>query len=379
MTPLFTTIILALLLGLVAGAIMQRSDFCMTSAFRDLFLFRSTTMLAALLILVTVSSVFFEAIRLFGSPDPLLAAAFGPPALTTLLGGGIFGVGMVLAGGCVVGTLYRVGAGSRLSLWGVGGIVVGSAFYAEIHPFWKDLQQRTSFLGPQTMTLPQWIGLPPWLLVLGLTLVTAILFWHYPRAFAPFPNWREVDGYIPPPYAALVLAGVGTLSVIFFTRPLGVTTSYVKFAALLESLFSPGHLAVTPYFQTLLSPVVLPFAAGVWPAGTGTTFDGIAVIQYPIIFGIILGSALSAWHLGEWHWSQGSSWPQTISVLSGGVLMGLAARLSSGCNIWHLWGGLPIFSLQSLLFLLGIFPGAWLGGRLLIRWVLPEKDQGESE
>jgi hypothetical protein len=58
--------------------------------------------------------------------------------------------------------------------------------------------------------------------------------------------------------------------------------------------------------------------------------------------------------------------------------MGLAARLASGCNIMHLWGGLPIFSVQSCFFLLGLFPGAWLGGRLLIRWVLPEKHQGDE-
>lgn len=171
---------------------------------------------------------------------------------------------------------------------------------------------------------------------------------------------------------------MGTLSVIFLGYPLGVTTSYAKFAALIERLLVPEHLAGTPFFQTQ-SSIVLPFVAGTLPAGPGPAFDGIAVIQYPLILGIILGSALSARHLGEWRWTRGTTWSQTLSVLLGGVLMGLASRLGSGCNIWHLWGGLPIFSVQSLLFLLGLFPGAWLGGRLLLRWVLPEKLQGDGK
>lgn len=376
MTPIILTMIFGLLLGTVAGAIMQRSDFCMAAAFRDLFLFRSTTMLAALLILVTVSAVLFELVRLLTGAESFALPAFGVPAVVTLFGGGLFGVGMVLAGGCVVGTLYRLGSGSRLALWGLAGLIGGSALYAEIHPFWSKLKKMTT-LDPQTVTLPQWLGLPSWPFVLALVLVTGVLIWRRPQAFSPPPGWREMDGYIPPPYAALTLAGVGMLSVILYGKPLGVTASYAKFAAHLEQLLVPGHLAATPFFQAQ-SPIVFPFVPGTLSAGPGPTFDGIAVMQYPLILGILLGSALSAWKLGEWRWTPGVSWRQTGSVLLGGLLMGLASRMAAGCNIWHLWGGLPVFSVQSYLFLLGLFPGAWLGGRFLVRWVLPEKGQGDG-
>ncbi|MBE0503728.1 MAG: YeeE/YedE family protein, partial [Desulfuromonadales bacterium] len=203
-------------------------------------------------------------------------------------------------------------------------------------------------------------------------IVTALLILWRPQAFAPLPGWREMKGYIPPLYAALALAGVGTLSVLLYGRSLGVTTSYAKVAAHLEQLLIPGHLAATPFFQTQ-KPIVFPFIPDPLTAGPGPTFDGIMVMQYPLIIGIILGSALSAWQLGEWRWSAATNWRQTSSVLFGGLLMGLASRMAAGCNIQHLWGGLPIFSVQSLLFLAGILPGAWLGGRLLVRWVLPEK------
>lgn len=371
----FTAIMLvSLLLGLGAGALMHRSDFCMTSAFRDLFLFRATTLPAALLILITVSAVLFEGLRLAGVfvlfPFPL----YGLPSGASLLGGILFGIGMVLAGGCVVGLLYRLGAGARLSLWGLAGLITGSALYAEIHPQWSVFAKRTTL--STAVTLPQWSGLPPWFFVLVLVTVTTLVVLRYPRAFAPPAGWRVVAGYIPPVYAALALAGIGALSAVFLGMPMGITTSYAKLAALIEQWLLPEHLAATGFFQLQSLDLTLPLAASPLRGGPGPAFDGIAVIQYPLILGIILGAALSAWRLGEWHWHAGASRRQKISVLCGGVLMGVASRMTPGCNVWHLWGGLPIFAGQSVLFLLGIVPGAWLGGRLLLRWVLPDAQQG---
>jgi len=50
--------------------------------------------------------------------------------------------------------------------------------------------------------------------------------------------------------------------------------------------------------------------------------------------------------------------------------MGVAARMAPACNVWHLLGGVPILAAQSILFVLGMVPGAWLGSRLLTRLVL---------
>jgi hypothetical protein len=44
--------------------------------------------------------------------------------------------------------------------------------------------------------------------------------------------------------------------------------------------------------------------------------------------------------------------------------------MASGCNVWHLLGGLPIMAIQSMLFLAGLIPGAWLGARLLERNII---------
>ena len=41
---------------------------------------------------------------------------------------------MVLAGGCVVGTLYKMGSGSVASAVAFVGLLAGSALYGEWHP-----------------------------------------------------------------------------------------------------------------------------------------------------------------------------------------------------------------------------------------------------
>jgi hypothetical protein len=98
--------------------------------------------------------------------------------------------------------------------------------------------------------------------------------------------------------------------------------------------------------------------------------DGIALIQFPLIFGIIAGSSFSAASLGEFALRVKAPPRQYVSAAIGGLLMGVASRMAAGCNVWHLLGGLPIMALQSILFLLGIIPGAWLGSVLLSRIII---------
>ena len=98
--------------------------------------------------------------------------------------------------------------------------------------------------------------------------------------------------------------------------------------------------------------------------------DAISMVQYPLILGILFGSTCSALSLKEFRIRWRFPVSQGISVLLGGAMMGLACRLAPSCNLWHLLGGLPVLALQSLLFVAGMLPGAWLGSRLLVRYIV---------
>lgn len=353
---------LAFPLGLATGAILFRADYCLAGMFRDYFLFRHTFMLRTLLLLVTASMVLFEVLRLAGLLRPYPFPGLTPPALTTLLGGFVFGLGMVLAGGCVFGTLYRMGRGSRGAWLAFAGLLLGSGLYAEIHPFWLAATQATR-LAP-ALTLSQLLGLAPTPVVAGFGLFAGSVLWRWQRQGLLRREIPAVGG-LQPSAAALLLALLGAGSWLLLGMPLGLTTAATKAAALAGSWLWPGHLATLSYFQG--EPLVFrpPLAAAAVAAGAGPRLDILAAIQVPLAGGIILGSFLCAWRYGDL--IRGGRLPprQALSALLGGLLMGLAARMAPGCNVWHLLGGLPILALSSLLFVAGLVPGAWLGSRLL--------------
>lgn len=57
-------------IGLTAGYVMHRADFCVTAAFRDMFLLRDFFLMRQMALLVVVSMALFEAGRLAGGPIP---------------------------------------------------------------------------------------------------------------------------------------------------------------------------------------------------------------------------------------------------------------------------------------------------------------------
>jgi len=354
----------SLLVGLAAGFVMHRSDFCLAGAY--LFLFGDGRRVRALVLLVTVSAVVFELLRSLGGLPYYPFPWFTPPAATNLIGGCLFGIGMVLAGGCVVGVLYKAGAGSMPAWVAIGGLLAGSAVYAEIHPQWVKVAKASAW-HDQAVTLPQLTGLAPGWWVTGVALLGGWCCWQWRRQGLWQAPVQQPEGYLPLWFTALVLSGSGLLSVLGTGMPMGVTTAYAKMAAFIEGVVASDHVQQLVYFTAQPIRYNLPYGGPQLSGGGGPVLDVVALIQFPLIAGILLGAACSAVLIGEFQLRWRLSWKQVTSVFCGGVIMALGSRMTPGCNVWHLLGGLPLLTLQSLLFLAGMLPGAWIGGRLLVR------------
>ncbi len=121
----------AALFGLAFGLIIERAQVCFTSAFRDLWLTGRTQMAKAILLGMAAGSIgVFSYLQLGMEPKIFWA---GPNAV---LGGLLFGFGIVLAGGCETGWMYRAVEG-QVHFWWVGlGNVIGSTLLALL---WDDL------------------------------------------------------------------------------------------------------------------------------------------------------------------------------------------------------------------------------------------------
>jgi hypothetical protein len=115
--------------GFLLGIVVQRARFCMTGAIRDYFLFRIDRNLKMVLLMLATTSFFYTLFLTFGLLKPTLM----PAGWFSVVGGIIFGIGMAIAGGCVVSTYSRIGEGSiNYLITGIMipiGIILGAQLY----------------------------------------------------------------------------------------------------------------------------------------------------------------------------------------------------------------------------------------------------------
>ena len=89
-----------LFLGVLLGFVMQRGRFCLAGGLRDLYLFRDSRILIAILIVISVQSIGLFIFSYFGIAK-IPGGTF--PWLATLAGGLNFGMGMAFPGSCSTG------------------------------------------------------------------------------------------------------------------------------------------------------------------------------------------------------------------------------------------------------------------------------------
>jgi len=124
---LHAPILLALAVGLLFGALAQRSRMCFGGALRDLFLIRDTSLICVILglflamLIYNIASGGFH----FGFADQPIAHT---EALWNILGMYVVGFAAVLAGGCPLRQLILAGQGSSDSACTFIGMLVGAAF-----------------------------------------------------------------------------------------------------------------------------------------------------------------------------------------------------------------------------------------------------------
>ena len=99
-----------LLFGLIIGLVMHRSRFCFVRAFRDPFMTGDAEMVKVVSLSLMVYGLGSAVIKWnYIQPDTL--GVIHPFWIGSLLGGTIFGFGMLLAGGCASSTLWRLAEG----------------------------------------------------------------------------------------------------------------------------------------------------------------------------------------------------------------------------------------------------------------------------
>ncbi|MCI1982486.1 MAG: YeeE/YedE family protein [Oscillospiraceae bacterium] len=148
------------IVGIALGIVLRYSRFCFAAAFRDPFLTKNTGLMRALLLALMVSTTGFAVIQhrfLQAHPNAgydAIPGRINSVGLHTVLGAFIFGIGMVLAGGCASGTLMRIGEGHALPWFTLVGFLIGTTLGAKDYPFWYG----RIIQGSPVVYFPEYIG-----------------------------------------------------------------------------------------------------------------------------------------------------------------------------------------------------------------------------
>jgi uncharacterized membrane protein YedE/YeeE len=365
------------LLGIGAGFTLQRARFCFASAFRDIFLFGSGRMMNGILVGLAVATVGSSLVMFRLVPR----AAFGilppeahvlPVGITTIIGGVLFGVGMVLAGGCVSGSLYRMAEGYVASWVSVGGIVIGLGILAHSWNWWYDtvISAEPEIWLPSILNLGYGGGVA--LTLLGLLGVYLLVTWWQSRSGligpmlpsrSPSPGafgqeisaiWRTVfvQGWSPVAGGA-VLGGIAVLMYLVH-MPWGVTGELAR--------WSNGIMGILG-----VAAPVAKGAAEIGGCAVRMQTSGVFTHTFGVTVGLLPGAFVAALLAREFKLRFPKERKRYVQSLVGGVLMGYGSGLAIGCTIGAFFSSVASLSVSGWLFGLALAGGAYLGVQVIKR------------
>lgn len=114
--------------GFIYGMCLQYGRFCFASAFRDLFAVGVPRMVVGIM----TATIFFAIVSSFVTANGFSTFHASPSGIHSAIAGLIFGVGMVFAGGCASGSLYKAGEGNGVAVLVVLSISVTQSSFASL-------------------------------------------------------------------------------------------------------------------------------------------------------------------------------------------------------------------------------------------------------
>ena len=353
MGSMFMFVLSGLLVGAAFGYVLQRGRFCINSAFREI-LFKDFTMFRAYLLAVAVAIIGANLIEDMGwlghmeegtfVAGQLYRQAFVPWA--NIIGGYLFGMGIVLAGGCGSGILYRVGEGNLAYVLAVFGFFFGIVItkFGFLKPVYEALISKVVWVGEdQIPTLYNVIGVNKWIVI---AVISAVLLFF---VFQGKPFQKAKKG--------------------FSWSVAGLLVGLIAVAAFWASEYYSGRargLSFTgPLREFFLAALMGNSGAAASESRTlfGVTFSwsSLYILTVPV------GAYLSGKLLKEVKLKIPPA-DEVLKVFFGGIVMGIGAQIGGGCNIGHSLTGVATLAVSSWGANVFIIVGNWtMAYWLLIR------------
>ena len=330
-------------IGLILGAVVFRTNFCAMGSISDIVSFGDYRRFRAWVLAGVTAIVGAQWLQHAGVVDLSKSMYLAPTSnwAGNLIGGALFGFGMVFGGGCATRNLARVGGGDLRSL--ITLLVLGISAYIAM----------TGILGPLRLALEQATALPLGTATQSLADLGGRLVNARPGASGPITT-AAVAGIL---VAFCFMDPKFRTSWVHIASGIGVGLCVVAGWALTGLVFD--ELADKP-----IAPLSLTFVRP-----TGETLDwlqrstalGLPSFGVASVFGTIAGAFLMAKASGKFRIATFSDKGDTLRNLGGGVLMGLGGIMALGCTIGQGITGISTLALGSFITFAGLIGGGVLG------------------
>lgn len=365
-------VLTAIPIGFLFGFFLQKGNLCGSSAFSEVILQKDWKKVWGLWICIVTSMAVFAILDMVGwvtlNPKPLIWGNY-------VIGGLIFGVGMVLAGGCVSGCLYKAGTGNLNSIVAILGIALGISMveHGPLYSFYNSLKSliiKAPDGGP--VTIASLTGLPFWviaLLFVAFTLTGTMIFkpkGNTSRDTLTIKGKIIAKSWKPWQAGLLIglLAGAAYLSSAASGRnyPLGVTHGVLHTQLLitdknLNHVYQKMPVAKKANLKADTAPKTQASSAKTssgTPSGKKVSWWLIALVS-----SLVLGSWVSGRLSAEAHLLAKPP-KQVVTALLGGFLVGIGAALAKGCVIGNILSGWALLSVGTVLFGIVVVIANWI-------------------
>lgn len=162
--------ILGLITGIVFGALLQQGRALRFEKQIGALLLKDMTILKFMFSAIIVGMLGINVLVHFGVMGLSVKAT---QVGANLIGGALFGAGWAFVGYCPGTSMGAFGEGRWHAIWGILGMLVGAAIYAEVVPFLETNILSWGVFGK--ITLPQVFGVSLWLVLPGLVVLYLVL------------------------------------------------------------------------------------------------------------------------------------------------------------------------------------------------------------
>lgn len=323
-----TAALFGALTGAVFGVSAQRSRFCLRAATVEFARGRMQDSVAVWLLTFSTALVWVQGAQMLGLMDASSARMMAVPGSWSgaVIGGLIFGVGMVLARGCSGRLLVLAATGNLRSV--VSGLIFAVVAQMSLSGILSPLRSHLARL---------WVT----------------------------SDGRNMDLLAAtglPDYSGLLIGAAIAVPALILARRTCIGTSRLVFASGVGFAVALGWVLTYSLSLVAFDPVQVESATFTGPSANTLMFflerDSVLEFDVGLVFGVFIGALVAAALAGELKFQAFDDAPTMRKAMAGAAMMGFGGMLAGGCAIGAGVTGGSIFVGTAWLALLCMWIGA---------------------